>query len=196
MTRYASVFACIGLLVVGAACGPRGDLSQADPNRPAVVKAPALILPSDTMKPDTMTPHRERMELVSRELLGQYGLVAFSLVNADRRLLASIYDTSIVLAIGDSTWRGRLPVISALTQLARSISMKEFSRASHHVESIGDTYLDSGSYVIVAQRAGAKVAQQSGTYVSRWRLQPNADVRWVLLEDRLSPPSLAPPTKR
>jgi len=175
-----------------AACSPGSDEAKTDPNRPAVVQAPPVVLPSDTMKPDTMPAYRERMAAVQRELASEYALISATAILGDLRTLATEYAQGAVLKLGDSTYTGRTQVADALTDFMRRASVKDMQRQSYVLTTVDSVYTDSGVYAVLAQRAGGKPAEERGTYVSVWRMLPGTR-RWELRRDELTP---APPAKR
>jgi hypothetical protein len=179
----------ITALALGA-LGPVGCKardSAADPSRPAVVKAPPVILPSDTAKPDTMASHMERMARLSRELAEPYALIAFGAVNGDRRLLSTIYAPDAVFVLGDSAHRGLASVVDAVIAVGRQTGLADWTRQSRVLTGHSDsTYVDSGFYVMRARRQGGPSRESRGTYVATWR-HLGGPTPWVLLRDELKP---------
>lgn len=176
-----------GTLAVAGCKARDSDSAAADPSRPAVVKAPPVVLPSDTAKPDTMPDHIQRMADLSRQLAEPYALIAFGAVNADRRLLTSFYGPEAVFALGDSTYKGMTAVVDALIDMGRRTGLADWSRQSWiltgHPDSI---YVDSGAYVMQARRPGGTARESRGTYVATWR-HLGGPTPWVLLRDELKP---------
>lgn len=175
-----------------AACTNPDDARKTDPNLPAVVQAPPIILPSDTARPDTMPEYRERMEAAQRELIPQYAVIGAAGVFGDRRMLASIYAPSATLRLGDSTYSGGTPVVTALADFFRRSAITDMVRQSESTNAVDSVYTDSGSYLMVSKRPGTAESHERGRYVAKWRLLPR-DPRWSLLSDELTPD---PPAKR
>lgn len=189
MNRRVTISRGLVALALGtlASAGCKARDSAADPSRPAVVKAPPLVLPSDTMKPDTTTSHRDRMQALSRELVQPYALMAAAAVWGDRRMLGSFYAPDGVLKFDDSTFTGRDRVVEALVSRGRLAGLAEWNRQSRVLTGHPDSvYVDSGSYVMVAKRPGAKDRTERGLYVATWRHQ-GGDNPWILLRDEIKP---------
>lgn len=192
MKRLWSTCLSIVCLVTLAACTNADDARKVDPNLPAVVHGPPIILPSDTARPDTMPEYRERMEAAQRELIPQYSVLGAAAVFGDRRMLASIYSPGATLRLSDSTYTGGTSVVTALADFFRRSAITDMVRQSNATNAVDSIYTDSGSYLLVSKRAGAAESLERGQYVAKWRLLPR-DPRWLLLSDELTPDS---PTKR
>ena len=183
--RQVGAIALVGVLST-LGCKSR-DSAAADPARPAVVKAPPIILPSDTAKPDTMMNHIQRMADLSRQLAEPYALIAFGAVNADRRLLASFYAPEAVFSLGDSTYRGMTAVVNAVVDMGRRTGLADWNRQSWRLTGHPDSiYVDSGTYVMQARRSGGPARASHGIYVATWR-HLGGPTPWVLLRDELKP---------
>lgn len=194
MTR-ARVLLLVGSLVVGAiGCGKPRDAVRDDPNRPAVVQAPPVVLPSDTAKPDTMMNHRERMSQLSRELLEPYATISAGIVFRDRRLLTGVYAPLAELTLDDSLYKGTTNIADALIAMGQRSGLTDWQRHSRvlssHVDSI---YVDSGYYAMRAARPGGVKREETGSYVSTWR-HLGGPTPWVLLKDQIK--AAAPAKKR
>ncbi len=177
----------VALGTLGAGSCTARDSSAADPSRPAVVKAPPLILPSDTAKPDTMADHIQRMAELARQLAEPYALIAFGAVNADRRLLTSFYGPDAVFTLDDSTYRGLTAVVNAIVDMGQRTGLAEWNRQSWRLTGHQDSiYVDSGYYTMQARRPGGRTRESRGTYVATWR-HIGGPTPWVLLRDELKP---------
>ena len=183
--RELGTVALLGAVAISACAGK--DAASSDPSRPAVVKAPQVILPSDTAKPDTMPEHRARSTALSSELSVQYATLSASMIMGDRRTLTSFYSPQAQLRFHDSTSSGVTAVANRLIDVARRSGLTTWVRQSRvltgHPDSI---YVDSGIYVMQAKRPGGPGRVDRGTYVSEWR-HLGGPVPWVLRRDEISP---------
>ncbi len=187
---------CILAWIVAGAAGGCGTRSTdrtdepsrpPDPARPAVVKAPRVVLPSDTAKPDTMADHRQRMSELSRQLLEPYAAITAGIVYRDRRLLTGIYAPLAELTLGDSTYKGISGVADGLVGMGQRSGLTDWQRQSRVLSSHADSiYVDSGYYVMRSARAGGATHEEKGTYVSTWR-HLGGPTPWVLLRDEITP---------
>jgi acyl-CoA hydrolase len=180
------------LLIAGSAvaltvsCRPAADATPDDPNRPAVVQGPPIILPSDTAKPDTMPAYRDRMSAALAELLPEYSFVTAMTVFGDRLALASQHTADAEVQFGDSTFRGSIVAADARISYFRRSSIKDMVRQSIALNAIDSVYRDSGVYLMVGQRQGGTPVEQRGTYVTTW-IRRSADPKWVIRRDHLIP---------
>ncbi|HVZ49639.1 MAG TPA: hypothetical protein VG916_12720 [Gemmatimonadaceae bacterium] len=186
----------IGVVMAGAvACGggAREDTRPADPARPAIVKAPPVVLPSDTAKPDTMEAHRLRMGALTPQILNTYTIVTGGMAFRNPRLLASVYAPNAELVLGDSTYRGSKAIADGLIAMGRRISVSDWGRQSRVLSSLPDSiYVDSGTYVLRGAGPGNSPREEFGNYVARWR-HVGGPAPWVLLRDEIKP---FPPSKK
>lgn len=185
------LFVASGFALV--ACSPGTDAAKTDPNRPAVVQAPPVVLPSDTAKPDTMPAYRERMEAAQRELATDYAMISATAILQDARTLAGEYAPDAVLKLGGSTYTGQAQVVNALIEFMRRSSVKDLQRRSYSLNAVDSVYTDSGVYAMLSQRTGGAPVEERGTYVSVWRLRSGTP-RWELRRDEIMP--AAPAKKR
>jgi len=169
-----------------AACTKPEDARKTDPNLPAIVQAPPIILPSDTARPDTMPEYRDRMEAARPELMREYSVMAAAAVFGDRPMLSSIYSPAVTLRLGDSTHTGRAAATVAVINFFQRSGIVELIRQSDTLNAIDSVYTDSGNYLMVAKRPGAAESHERGRYVAKWRLMPRGP-RWSLLSDELTP---------
>lgn len=173
-------------VLLSTACEPRGDVRSDDPNRPAVVQAPPIILPHDTATPDTMPAYRDRMAAALAELMPEYSFLAAMAVFGDRMAVAAMHAPDAVVQLGDSTFHGPVAVADARIAYFRRSSVKEMVRQSVALNAIDSTYRDSGVYLMVSHRPGASPVEQRGTYVTTWIRRPS-DPKWVVRRDHLMP---------
>ena len=182
---FSRTLAALGAGLV-LACTSTEDARKVDPNLPAVVQAPPLVLPGDTMRTDTVPAYRERMAVAIGEIYREYGVLQAAAVLGDRRMLAAIYSTDATLRIGDSTYTGSVSLVNAMAGFFSRASVTDMTRQSRAINAVDSVYTDSGSYVMVSKRAGGRETSEQGTYVSKWRLRPTSP-RWVLQHDELTP---------
>jgi hypothetical protein len=170
------------------ACSTRDSASHAsadDPNRPAVIRLPPPILPSDTAKPDTTEQTQARIAFARNVLIQGYAVISASLAFRDPALLREVYSPDAVLQTPDSTYRGLAAVSAGLAALARGASITELRRSPDRILMGPDsTVLDSGTYVIVSKREGGPEREQRGRYGATWRMLA-PPMAWALKSDRL-----------
>ncbi|MDA1080568.1 MAG: hypothetical protein O2973_02655 [Gemmatimonadetes bacterium] len=201
--RSAVTLGTLCVVAVITACTSREDAANAanaanaarkvDPNLPAVVQGPPIIIPSDTARPDTMPDYRQRMSDAARELIPQYSVLGAAAVFGDRRMLVSIYSPGAMLRLGDSTFTGGVRAAAALVDLFRRSSVNEMVRQSRSTNAIDSVYTDSGAYLMASKRGGGETALERGTFVSKWRKLAK-DPGWALEYDEITPDP--PATKR
>lgn len=192
-----NVFATCAITLLATACGePRAvaETSNTDPNKPAVIQVPPVILPSDTATPDTMPAYMEKIASAKSEIMPEYSLITAAAVLGDQRTLATQLAPDVVIKMAGVTLTGRDPAVAGLVEFARRNSLREILRQSHVLNAIGSTFTDSGAYLMVAQRGIAKPVEQRGTYVSVWRQGSGSEPKWQMVRDELTPD--APAKKR
>jgi len=187
MSRTRMSMVCLAAI---AACTSQDDARKVDPNIPAVVQAPPIILPSDTAKPDTMPAYQARMKSARIELLPEYGFITAGAAFGDYGMLASIYSPDATLSVGDSTYVGGTRIAAALVDFFRRYSVSDLTRQPGTVNAVDSVYTDSGRYEIVSKRGIQPAVTERGGYVAKWRLLPR-DPRWSLLSDEFTPDSPA-----
>lgn len=191
-----NTIAICAVALLSAACSESknvADASKADPNTPAVIQAPPIILPSDTAKVDTMPAYRDRMSAALSEINPEYSLLTATAVLGDRRMLAATLAPDVTMRLADTTFTGRDAAVFGFTDFMLRNSVKDLLRQSRVLNAIGPTYTDSGQYLMVSQRGVGKPVEQRGTYVSVWTRSEKAERRWHLLRDELTPD---PPAKK
>lgn len=181
----------VAALVVVAACGGVAEKSKDDPNRPAIVEAPPIVLPSDTAKVDTMPAFRERVAQLTTELAREYAILGTAMVLDDRRMIAAPYADDAILTIGDSSYTGKTAIAFALSALARRNSLKDMTRTTRAIATLDSTVVDSGSYIMSGQRTGGALEQSTGSYIAVWL--HHSDNRWVLRRDSITPATKSKP---
>ena len=160
--------------------------NAADPNAPAVVQLPPVILPSDTAKPDTTERVRQRLAEATSALGQNYAVLGTAIVFGDRRMIASQYAPDAVLRMPGATHTGSVAIANTLAALGPPKSLKEFKRTSQGTRIADSTVADSGDFVAISKRAGADSLVERGTYVTTWRIHP-PPMTWVIKTDELRP---------
>lgn len=189
-----NVFAICAVAVLSTACSESktaADASKADPNKPAVIQVPPVVLTSDTAKPDTMPAHRARMEAAAGDLRAEYSIMITAAMMNDRRMVGSMVAPNAVVRLADTTLTGRDAIVNGLVDFTLRTSLRDMQRYSRAIHAAGTTYTDSGSYVLTSQRGIAKPREERGTYVSVWNRGDGSEARWQMLRDELTPDSQA-----
>jgi hypothetical protein len=184
----------VALSVAGMGCGGKADSAQGDPNRPAVVKGPPIILPADTAKPDTMPAHQRKANSMRGALVDPYAVIAAGVGFGDPKLLGSVFAPDAVVKYGDSTYTGANNVVNSLLRMNQRQGLKDLTHASHTLNWRDSTYTDSGYYTMKYGRDGAPLREERGTYVAVWEHVGSGTSPWLLHRDVLTPsnPSKAP----
>ncbi len=191
-----NTIAICAIALLSAACSESktaADASKADPNKPAVIQAPPVVLHSDTAKPDTMPAYRARMEAAAGDLRAEHSILITAAMLNDRRMVGSMLAPNAVVRLSDTTISGRDAVVNGLVDFALRTSLRDMQRYSRAIHAAGTTYTDSGAYVLTSQRGIAKPREERGTYVSVWDRGDGSEARWQLLRDELTPD---PPAKK
>jgi hypothetical protein len=178
-----SVVALIGV----AACGkPRADANATDPNLPAVVKVPPVVLASDTaQKPvhvDSAATWQEARSTVNRN----YAVLGAAFTYGDPMLLLSSYAPTAVLTTPNGSFTGHQAILKEFRGFGMDGSVKVFTRQSQVLKVVDSTVLDSGIYTFVRKRGGADSTVTRGTYATVWQIVPPPK-DWVITKDRLYP---------
>jgi hypothetical protein len=167
------------------ACGkPDARANAADPNAPAVVKAPPPILPADTAKkppPPPLIPDDE----VRTKLGSLYALAGAGLSFVDPKLIVAAYAPTARLTTPNGTFTGTQAILKEYQSFGMDGSVKDFQRQSAKATIVDSTVVDSGVYAVTRQRGGAKTMEM-GAYAAEWRIQP-APLDWVMTKDHLYP---------
>ena len=186
-------FAFIIVAVFGTlSCAKNAD----DPNKPAVVKGPPVVLPSDTAKVDSTQLTKDRIEVARSQTRGQYALLVAAAGFGDRRTVAGIYAPEMVLKTPDSVYNGQAAAVAAIISLVHRNSIIEIRRVSEVMRLLpNDVVADSGSYVMVGRRDGGTGIVERGVYSATWKRQENG-AKWTMLSDRLIPGTNAKPAPK
>ena len=176
------------ILAVAACNSNNGSTAGAkdDPNKPAVVKVPPVVLASDTAKPDTLPQNRMKMDAIRLKLAENYAVMSAAIAHHDARMLSMMYAPDAQLATSDSLFEGTRPIAIGLAQFGVARSVRSFDRKSSGFAVVDSTVTDSGSYVILSQRTGADSLFERGKYVTSWRMHTEPLV-WAIHRDHLVP---------
>ena len=174
------------ILAVSACTNNSGSTPGAkdDPNKPAVVKVPPIVLASDTAKPDTMQQHRMKMDAIRVKLAENYAVMNAAISQHDTRMLSVMYAPDAQLTTSDSLFEGARPIAIGLARLSVARSVRSFTRQSSGFAVADSIVTDSGSYVILSQRAGADSLFEHGKYVTSWRMHGDP-LAWAIHRDHL-----------
>lgn len=172
---------CLTIAACGKPDAKAADPKATDPNAPAVVKAPPVILPSDTAKkPD---PNAVSMEYAKVTMARDFAVLAAAISFGDKQMIAAQYapDATLITPIG--SFQGKEAIVA---QFAGMRGLKNFQRLSRKTSIVDSTVVDSGVYEIVLKRPGADSLAEQGTYASVWRVHPEP-MEWVMTSDHLYP---------
>jgi hypothetical protein len=171
------------LSLTAAACSkPDARANAADPNTPAVVKAPPVVLASDTAKkPDSAAVS---MLLAKTTTARNYAILGFAISRGDLQMVGAQYSPEAKLTTPSGTYAGK----NAIAHLyAGLVGLKTFQRTSRMTTLKDSTVADSGTYTMVIKRAGAADSSvEHGSYSSLWRVHPEP-LEWVMWSDHLYP---------
>lgn len=170
---------------VAACTGKPKAPDPSDPNAPAVVKVPKVVLPSDTAKPDTMPAYIDRRETVRRTIPAEYAVLAAAITVADRETITSFYTSNATMRLGKSEVPGPQEIARVLADFGTRNSVKELNRTSRLLEGRNGAFVDSGEFVVIAQRTGGQRRVSQGTYRTEWIFDPVTS-HWRVRRDELS----------
>lgn len=176
--------------VVGVACSnkPKADARSAanDPYAPAIVRGAPIILPGDTLKPDTAAKHAAAADEVRRELNTDYSVLGAAIVFGDPNMIGASYAADARLVTPDSTVTGVAAIARTLSKLGPAKSLREFQRRSLATRVVDSTVTDSGTFIVFTKRAGADSILERGHYATMWRMHA-PPFHWLITRDRLYP---------
>ena len=182
--RCGMVLAAILCLAITACSKPDARAKAADPNTPAVVKAPPPILPSDTAKKPVVPV--VATDAAGNMLNRNYALLGAAFVFVDPRLVNAAYSPTAELTTPNGTFTGRAAILKEYQSFGMDGSVKEFNRQSAVLNVIDSTVVDSGTYTVVRKRADTGSTVVRGAYASVWRIHP-PPMEWVMTRDHLYP---------
>jgi hypothetical protein len=183
------------LIIAAAGCTGAGESGTAkdDASRPAVVQTPAVVLPSDTAKPDTTEALQQRVNQAGHLMSTGYAAISAGMSFGDAKLAGSAFDSTAGFEAPGLKSVGSERIGAAIAAMGRRAGVKELKRGSMGLRFLPDSMVaDSGIYTIVAQREGQPATQESGAYATTWRIKPSG-AEWLIVRDRLYP---AKPVKR
>lgn len=171
------------LLLAAAACGKQDARANADPNAPAVVKAPPVVLASDTEK-KIDTTHNVPMMLAKTTMTRNYAILGMAISRGDRQMIGLQYAPDAKLTTPAGTMTGA----NAIEHLYSGLTgLKTFQRMSLVTKIVDSTIADSGMYVMVIKRAGvADSSVERGNYAAVWRVRAEPQ-EWFMTKDHLYP---------
>ncbi len=168
-----------------SACGQSDAKAKADPNAPAVIKAPAPIVASDTAK--IVVPPVVEMRVAQTTVSSAYALLGAGLVLKDPKLVRAAYAPAAELTTPNGTFTGPAAILKEFQSFTSDGSLKDFARQSSVMKVIDSTVADSGVYQVTRAKGSVSTSLQ-GPYASLWRIHP-APMQWVMLKDHLYPTS-------
>jgi hypothetical protein len=174
----------IAIIVCGACGKPDARANAADPNAPAVVKAPPPLLPADTAKkppPPPLIPDDE----VRTKLSTLYALAGAGLSFVDPRLITAAYAPEAQLTTPNGTFTGTQAILKEYRSFAMDGSVKDFQRQSARAKIVDSTVVDTGAYAVTRQHGGATTTEV-GAYAAEWRIHA-PPMEWVMTKDHLYP---------
>jgi hypothetical protein len=175
------------LCLVIAACGkPDARAAAADPNAPAIVRAPQPILPGDTVKKvvEPVVDADDARMMVSRD----YALAGAGLSMLDPKLIVSAYAPTAELTTPNGTFTGTQAIVKEFQSFGMDGSVKDFNRQSSKLKVVDSTVVDSGTYYVTRKKGTHEPVIEKGAYAAVWRIHP-APMDWVMTKDHLYPAS-------
>jgi hypothetical protein len=178
-------------LAVAACSKPDAHANAADPNTPAVVKAPPPLLPADTVKKEI--PPLVPDDQLHAKLSQLYALAGAGLSFVDPKLIGAAYAPAAELTTPNGTFTGTQAIIKEYQSFGMDGSVKDFQRQSGITKIVDSTVVDSGVYAVTRQRGGTTTTEQ-GAYAAEWRIHP-PPMEWVMTKDHLYPAKKKKATK-
>jgi hypothetical protein len=180
------------LCFIVSACGKQNAQAN-DPNAPAVVKAPPVILASDTAKKPVPPVVTEDAAL--QHILADYALLAAAISLGDRKLIAEKYAAGGRVITSDTTFVGSAAISNGLGRLGFKNSLRDFQRSPRVTKVVDSTVVDSGTYAMISKRPGSESLIERGSYASVWQIRP-APLDWFMTEDHLIRGGSTKPAKK
>jgi hypothetical protein len=183
--------AFFGLCCFASACTTKADprIAARDPGAPAVVQAPRVTVPLDTI--GRTAPSRDpapsgnlALDDARRTISSNFAVLGAAIIFGDPRTIASSYAPDAEVITPDTTYKGIAAIVNGLGRLASGKSLREFERRSLASRIVDSTVVDSGVYVVTTKRTGADSVLERGHYATTWRMLP-APRDWVITRDHL-----------
>ena len=171
-------------LTISACSKPDTRANTADPNAPAVVKAPPPLLPADTAKKEV--PSVVSMDQARFTLSRNYALLGASFSFLDPKLQVAAYSPTAELTTPNGTFIGTTAILKEYRSFGMDGSVKSFERRSALTKIVDSTVVDSGTYTVVRARTRTDSTVEHGAYASVWRIHPQP-MDWVMSRDHLYP---------
>jgi hypothetical protein len=194
MKRYCRSAGIVALLLGAAAAGCSGEKpasSENDPNTPAVVGAPPVVLTSDTLRPDTTADTQIKIASVKLDLTAEYAILGLATIKGDRAMISQYYLPDGVLRIGVNEFAGTQKVVEGWLLLARRGALTEIERRPGKIVWVGDVYTDSGTYTLRSNGENGKVREEKGRFVAMWQFA-GMPAHWTMKSDHLMTPTSKP----
>jgi ketosteroid isomerase-like protein len=179
------LYLCFLSCAAGACSAPKADPRAAakDPGAPAVVQAPQVIVPADTIgkpRPQSAATLQDARRTVS----GNFAVLGAAITYGDLRMLATLFAPDAEVITPDTTYKGIPAIVNGFGRLAAGKSLLGFERTSLTAKMVDSTVFDSGVYVVKARRTGADSLLEKGRYATVWRIMPPPR-DWVITRDHL-----------
>ena len=175
------------LCVLANACSaPKADQRGAakDPNAPAVVQAPSVVLVSDTAKKDMTTPAATSVDWAKQVIAGNFAVLGAAIAYGDRRMIGANFAPDAEVITPEATYKGVVAIANAFGRLGPAKSLRDFRRRSLVMKIVDSSVVDSGVYVVLTKRPGADSVYERGRYATTWRIHP-PPMDWLITQDRL-----------
>jgi hypothetical protein len=173
-------------LAFSACSKPDARAAAADPNTPAVVRAPQPTLPGDTEKKvvEPIINGDDARMVLSRD----YALEGAGLSNLDPKLIEGAYAPDAQLTTPNGKFTGAQAIVKEFQSFGMDGSVKEFNRQSFKLSVIDSTVVDTGTYFVTRKKGAGQPVTEHGAYAAVWRIHP-APLDWVMTKDHLYPVS-------
>lgn len=169
------------LCLIVTACGKKDARANAnDPNAPAVVKAPPVVLTSDTAKKvvEPVVAQDVATNMVSRN----YALAGAAFAMLDPKLINAEYDPEATVTTPNGTFTGMTAILKEFKSFGMDGTVQQFNRQSLVLKVVDSTVIDSGYYQVIRKTARADTTVERGAYAAEWRIHP---VDWLMTKDHL-----------
>jgi hypothetical protein len=165
-----------------SACSKPDAKAAADPNAPAVVRAPQPTLPGDiARKVDTAAA--VGMLMAKSTTARNYAILSMALARGDYQMVGLQYAPDATLTTPGGVTPGRDRIVRLLANL-RGLTL--FHRVSIATKIVDSTVVDSGTYTMVIKKTAADSSVERGSYSAIWRIHPQP-MEWVMTTDHLYP---------